>query len=291
MSLNSAPPVIEIGPQDTGLQAAFCDYVPQVFGRADFRRWCAWGEWNDDYRAYAMLEDGRVVANASVMRMRLLLEGQEVRGWQLGAVGCIPSHRGRGLARGVMQAALEACGSEPVILFANPKVRQFYPRFGFQPWKQTLFAAGHEAVPHGPPAPTLDPEDAAVRAGLAALSRDGLPVTERFGARGYSTIATWQPASGFGRPLRRLGDDAWVFAGVEGDTLYLDDVFAREPFDLRAWIPRLIDRPIRSIHFGFTPERWWPEATEAGEDLEADLFVRDLSPSREPHRFPVMAHT
>ena|GEM_PF-3430567 len=70
--------------------------------------------------------------------------------------GCLPSHRGRGLARVVMSAALEACGDAPGLLFANPTVRQFYPRFGFQPWRQTLFAAGHEAVPEGPPAPTLD---------------------------------------------------------------------------------------------------------------------------------------
>ena len=94
--------VTEIRQVDTGLQELFCDYVPQVFRRADFRRWRAWGEWNGDYRAFALIEDGRVVANTSVMRMRLLLEGREVLAHQLGAVGCSPSHRGRGLARVVM---------------------------------------------------------------------------------------------------------------------------------------------------------------------------------------------
>jgi GNAT superfamily N-acetyltransferase len=291
MRISPVLPVTEIGPRDAALQTAFCDYVPQVFRRVDFRRWCEWGEWDDDYRAFAMFEDGRVVANVSVMRMRLRLEGREVEAFQFGAVGCVPSHRRRGLSRGVMTAALEACGDAPVLLFANPNVRQFYPRFGFEPWPQTLFAAAHEAVPEGPPAPKLDLEDAKVRAGLATLSREGLPVTERFGARGYATIASWYAANGFARPLRRLGADAWVFADVEGDTLYLDDIFAREPFDLRAQIPRLIDRPIRSIRFGFTPERWWPGAVEAGEDVEADLFVRKLPLSREAHRFPVLAHT
>ncbi|RKH01603.1 GNAT family N-acetyltransferase [Corallococcus carmarthensis] len=283
--------VTEIGAGDIQSQELFCDYVPQVFRRADFRRWRAWGEWNDDYRAFGLMESGRVVANASVMRMRLLLEGREVTAHQLGAVGCLPSHRGRGLARVVMNAALEACGDAPVLLFANPKVRQFYPRFGFQPQLQTLFAATHDAVPEGPPAPTLNLEDAAVRAGLATLSSEGLSSTERFGARSYATVASWPVANGFARPLRQLGSEAWVFAGVEGGTLYLDDVFAREPFDLRAWIPRLIDQPIRSIRFGFTPERYWPEAVTAGEDLEADLFVRNFRPSPEAHRFPVMAHT
>ncbi|RKH66995.1 GNAT family N-acetyltransferase [Corallococcus interemptor] len=283
--------VTRIGAQDRDLQQLLCDYVPQVFRRADFRRWCAWGQWNDDYHAFALMEAGRVVANASVMRMRLVLEGQEVTAYQLGAVGCVPSHRGRGLSRVVMSAALDACGDAPVLLFANPTVRQFYPRFGFQPQRQTLFAAAYDAVPEGPPAPTLSLDDAEVRAGLVALSREGLPSTERFGARGYATAASWPVANGFARPLRQLGSEAWVFAGVEGDTLYLDDVFAREPFDLRAWLPRLIDRPIRAIRFGFTPERYWPGAVEAGEDTEADLFVRDLRLSPEAHRFPIMAHT
>lgn len=58
MSLSATPPVTEIGPRDVALQAAFCDYVPQVFRRVDFRRWREWGEWNDDYRAFAVLEDG-----------------------------------------------------------------------------------------------------------------------------------------------------------------------------------------------------------------------------------------
>jgi GNAT superfamily N-acetyltransferase len=97
----------EITSLDTGQHPAFCDYVRAVFTRADFSRWCAWGEWRDEYRAFTVMEGDRVVANASVMRMKLLVDGQPVTGYQLGAVGCLPSHRGRGLARRAMTAALE----------------------------------------------------------------------------------------------------------------------------------------------------------------------------------------
>lgn len=291
MGSNPSPKVLEVGPRDTAIQAAFCDYVPQVFRRASFHRWTEWGEWDDDYHAFSVVEDGRVVANASVMRMRLLVEGRDVTAFQLGAVGCVPSHRGRGLARVAMEAALDACGDSPVLLFANKTVLDFYPRFGFAPQQETLFAAKHEATPGGTPAPRLDLAEAGVRAGLAVLSSEGLPVTERFGARAYSRIASWYEANGFARPLRQLSADAWVFASVEGDTLHIDDIFARGPFDLRAEVPRLIDRPITSIQFGFTPERWWPGAEPAGEDTEADLFVRGLTLPSAPHRFPAMAHT
>ncbi|PTL81483.1 GNAT family N-acetyltransferase [Vitiosangium sp. GDMCC 1.1324] len=285
------PAAVEIDHRDLARQAAFCGYVPQVFRTVDFRRWCEWGEWNDDYRAFAVLDEGRVVANASVTRMRLRIEGREVIGYQLGAVGCVPSHRGRGLSRVVMQAALDSCGDAPVLLFANKNVLDYYPRFGFTPQEQTLFGASFQAEPGGEPAPVLDLAQAHVRAGLASLSDEGLAVTERFGARGYSRIASWYAANAFSRPLRQLHADAWVFAGVEDGTLYVDDIFAREPFDLRPHIPRLIDQPITAVHFGFTPERWWPQAGVIGEDTEAWLFVRNLVLPPGPHRLPVMART
>ncbi|MFL5349096.1 MAG: GNAT family N-acetyltransferase [Hyalangium sp.] len=285
------PTAVEIDHRDRALQAAFCDYVPQVFRTVDFRRWCAWGEWNDDYRAFAVLDEGRVVANASVMRMRLCIEGREVIGYQLGAVGCVPSHRGRGLSRMVMQAALAYCGAAPVLLFANENVRDFYPRFGFTPREQALFGTALHVEPEGEPAPVLELAEPHVRAGLVSLCDEGLAVTGRFGARGHGRIASWYAATAFSRPLRQLRGDVWVFAGVEDGTLYIDDVFAREPFDLRAHIPRLIDQPITAVRFGFTPERWWPRAGVVGEDTEAHLFVRNLAPPPGPHRFPVMART
>jgi GNAT superfamily N-acetyltransferase len=288
---NRAPSAVTIGPHDRALQAAFCDYVPQVFRTVDFRRWWAWGEWNDDYRAFAVLDEGRVVANASVTRMRLQLEGREVIGYQLGAVGCVPSHRGRGLSRVVMQAALDSCGAAPVLLFANENVLDFYPRFGFAPWEQMLFGVACYAEPGLEPVPVLELAEAPVRAGLAALCDEGLAVTTRFGARGHARIASWYAANAFSRPLRQLRADAWVLAEAKDGTLYIDDVFAREPFDLRPHRPRLIDQPITAVHFGFTPERWWPQAGVIGVDEEAYLFVRNLERPSGPHRFPVMART
>ncbi|MFE8601224.1 GNAT family N-acetyltransferase [Archangium violaceum] len=287
----TTPTIVEIGHRDHALQATFCDYVPQVFRTVDFRRWREWGEWNDDYRAFAVLDEGRVVANASVTRMRLCVGDRELTGYQFGAVGCVPSHRGQGLSRVVMQAALDACGAAPVLLFANENVTGFYPRFGFIPWKQELFGAAFHATPESEPAPVLELAEPSIRAGLVSLLDEGLAVTGRFGARGHARIASWYAANAFSRPLRQLSAEAWVFAGVENGTLYIDDIFAREPFDLRPHIPRLIDQPITAIHFGFTPERWWPQASVLGEDTEAWLFVRNLVPPPGPHRFPVMART
>lgn len=275
---------------DTHLHPAYCDYVRSVFTRADFSRWCAWGEWNDDYRAFSVFEGDRVVANASVMRMKLLIEGQPLLGYQLGAVGCRPSHRGRGLARRALSEALEACGDAPVLLFANPTVLDFYPRFGFVPEEESLFGVEHDVAPAGPPAEVLDVSDPALRRRLHALSAEGTPLSARFGAVDTGRILTWYYANGFARPLRRLADDLLVVADVEDDALCIDAILAAAPTDLRPLLPRLVDRPVTRLRFGFTPEVWWPSAAAAGTDPEPCLFVRGLQPPR-PHKFPLLAQT
>ncbi|WP_096331925.1 GNAT family N-acetyltransferase [Nannocystis exedens] len=280
-----------IDQRSSRLQAAYWEYISEVFPGIDFRRWCEWGEWDDDYRAFAVVEDGRVLANASVSRMRLRVQGRDIVGCQLGAVGCLPEHRGRGLARAAMTAALAHCGDAPVLLFANETVRHFYPRFGFVPRPQHVFGAEHGAAPAPDPAPVVDLADPAQRASFRALAALATPISDRFGARGYGSIATWYAANGFASPLRALNEDAWVFAKIEGDVLHIDDIVARAPFDLREQLPRLIDRPIRALRFGFTPDLWWPQAEPVEVEADAYLFVRGLATRSLPDRFPVLART
>lgn len=270
--------------------AAFERYVHTVFPSASFARWMAWGEWNEDYRAVALVDGDEIIANVSLTRMHLLLEGCLRSAWQLGAVGVVPAWRGRGLSRQVMDAALAVTDDDPVLLFANPKVRDFYPRFGFVPCQSATFMANYTCEPSANPAPTLFGDDAATRALIHHLAESGLSSTRCFGARGYGRIATWYLANGLVPDPRQLDDHTLVFSRVEADCLVIDDILAAQSFDLRAAIPRLIDSPVCRIRFGFTPDVWWPEGCTASVDEEADLFMRGLSPVQ-PHCFPVLAHT
>jgi len=67
------------------------------------------------------------------------------------------------------------------------------------------------------------------------------------------------------------------------------DVIAQHPFDLGAVLPRVIEREIVQVEFGFTPERWWP--TAVAERPHSELFVRGLELPTEPFKFPVLTHT
>ncbi|UOF16839.1 hypothetical protein IEQ11_09480 [Lysobacter capsici] len=190
-----------------------------------------------------------------------------------------------------MQAALAHCGDAPILLFANERVLDFYPRFGFAPAPQSLFALDWLAHPEPTQAPALDLADPSVRAAFLRAAASARPVSQRFGARDYGRTATWYAANGYASPLHRLDEDVWVFAQTEDGVLTIEDVFAAAPVDWPAAIGRLIDQPIRELRFGFTPQRDWPRARVLGEEADAGLFVRNLTTGSLPSRFPLLART
>jgi len=66
----------------------------------------------------------------------------------IGRVATIKSHRGRGIATGVMQALIDACvvmGGERQILHAQISARKFYEKLGFTAYGEEFDDAG---IPH-----------------------------------------------------------------------------------------------------------------------------------------------
>lgn len=269
-------------------RAAFCRYVRQVFKSVAFDRWIDWGQWTADYRAYAWFEGEQAIANASLHRMHLIVDGEPIDAWQLGAVGVVPAARGRGLARTILRQVLATHGEQPLFLFANPNVLDFYPRFGFAPREETVFRAEIAAQPAAP-APAFDASTSANRDLLCALA-SAAPVSRRFAAVGHGPIVLWYLANGLVPTPRLLGRDTLIFSEQQGDELYLYEVLSTAPVDLMAVLPHLIEKPIRRVRFGFTPDVIWPKAQACGADPDPYLFVRGLSPPP-PHKFPLLAQT
>jgi Acetyltransferase (GNAT) domain len=98
-----------------------------------------------------------------------VINGKARSGYQIGAVATHSNHRNRGPARLLMKEVLGKLDApdQPVILFANPSVLDFYPRFGFRRLAQDRFIARANLNPVGPPAPTLNITRPTDRAWLA----------------------------------------------------------------------------------------------------------------------------
>jgi ribosomal protein S18 acetylase RimI-like enzyme len=279
---------------DTSRHDAFLRYVSRVFPRADFRPWYACGGWTSRYETHATADGDELVANVSVMRMRAVIGGREVRAAQLGAVGSVPEVRGRGLVRPLLERVLAELERETelVYLYANDRVLDFYPRFGFRRVQESTFELEAAADPAFAPAPRLDLDDRAQRdAWLAACARS-VPPTERFGARDYGPVALWHACAFYRRDVYVLSEgEVYAVAVQRGDALHLLDVAAPRRFDLLEIVPRLVRAPVARVRFGFCPELWAPAARAVGpsEDL---LFVRgDVELPREPFQLPKLAET
>lgn len=117
---------------DDRLKDSFNDLAIKTFG-LDFRGWYNRGYWNDQYIPYSFIHEGKVIANASVYKMSICINGEQLKGIQIGTVMTDEHHRHQGLAKQLMLHIMkeyeEAC--DFMYLFANETVLDFYPKFGF----------------------------------------------------------------------------------------------------------------------------------------------------------------
>jgi GNAT superfamily N-acetyltransferase len=267
-----------------------------VFGQnADFLRWYAAGGWDDSYRVFALATaSGEIVSNVSVTEMNLVLEGEKLKGFQFGAVGTVPAWRGRGLSRRVIEEVITELEprADMFLLFANDKVLDFYPRFGFRREREMIFASDHAVAPRRRVEPLAleEPESQAL---LRRLCLSAEPATRRFGACGYANIFFWHALSNFRRDAYYLAEhDAVIVARRRKETLTIFDILAERPFELGPVLPSLVDAPIRRLEFEFCPERFWPQALPVRPYEGDSLFVRSSrAMPAEPFKFPTTGHT
>ena len=231
---------------------------------------------------FALVEGDQIISSASLYRMALLLRGQPVQGFQLGSVGTLPEHRGRGLQRAVMPRLLEQTRADDLVfLFANHLVLDFYPRFGFERVREHLFRVDCAISPQGSPLRALDIASADDRSLVLGLAKRAQPVTTLFGARDYGTVVLWYWSNLYPKGLRYSAElDVIFVVDQSGELLRIYDVLATGELDLAAQLPRLIHAPITAVELGFTPTRYFPDASPKVDYTDSPLFVRG------PHRLP-----
>ena len=164
---------------------------------------------------------------------------------------------------------------QPVILFANNSVLNFYPRFGFKRLPQRRSVAAAALHPAGVQALRCDMSNASDRTRLAALCAKARPARGRLTARGYYWLALWnltcEPITLSWVPEH----DAAVAFAVENENLIIHDVITTQPFDLSLIVPTLITQPTTEVELLLDSDDFWPTmAHPARDDSKSPLFVR-----------------
>jgi len=258
--------------RDDTLRQSFNALAEDTFG-LNFENWYRNGFWNNCYDPYSVVEDGRVVANVSVNRTDLMMDGQLRRVYQLGTVMTAPEYRNRGYIRAIMsEIEKDISDGEGVYLFANDAVLEFYPKFGFRRGKETVFSRTVEQT--APCTMEQIPMDGpAAWAKLDVAMRESVPFSacEMVGNPGLIFFYAAQFLREDVYYSRAL--DAWAIAEREGEHLLLHSVFSRKPQHLTDVIGAF-GPEVKQVTLGFTPLETEGFTARTLEEPDCTFFVK-----------------
>lgn len=237
--------------------------------------------------------EGRCVANISAFSLPLIVNGIFVRaaGLQSGAVR--PEHRGKGLYRDVMEAALRHCdaeGFEAIALLTDTP--GLYHRHGFRTLAQHRFSGPAPTGGQAGPLRRLDIDSEADVTLLGRLLDGRRPVSDRFAPLRQKEMFLFNAALMPDLILDLMEETGAIIAwrmGEDGDFDLLDVVGARIP-SLADILASLHIAPARiTVHFAPDHLEWaGAAAAEVGDMVFMLRGPEGLSP-RQPFGLPPMA--
>jgi GNAT superfamily N-acetyltransferase len=257
--------------------------------------WYEKGFWDDKYIPYSYLAGDEIVANVSVNKMELILDGERRKAIQIGTVMTHPDCRGQGLSAALMNYVLEEWMGEYDLfyLFANRSAVDFYPRFGFEAIAESQFTLDLKGRKDqkNRPLRKLDPSDPGTVKRIYDLVRNRKPISEVFGVENERALAIFLCLYVYNRCLYYLEEEAILaICRKEGRTLHLYDLICADEFDSDAVINRLADQSVREVVFYFTPDLLDIELHCAPFKSEDTFYVRgELFKQTRPFKYPQTA--
>lgn len=114
------------------IRRSFNELAQKTF-ELSFEQWYQNEYWGDSYIPHVLLDNGRVIANASVNIINTVWQNKSRCYIQLGTVMTDPEYRNKGLASFLLNTIIAEWEAkcDAIYLFANDSVLDFYPKFGF----------------------------------------------------------------------------------------------------------------------------------------------------------------
>lgn len=266
--------LVEIGPRDHMLHDSYIAFITRVAGGQTFKPWADRGGWGDDYTAFALVENGEIIATIGRMSMRFVIDGAISVGYQLGAIATRLDRRNEGHMRRLLEhiLALPPLDNRTTLIFAVPNAAAIYPKFGFErvtEWQFLLPVSS--SSPNQRPAVLLDISHADDRALLSDACREAIELSEDFCAVDYYPILLWHLSHRALTAVRLIDPEAIVIVQQTGGSLHICDIVTHSKFAIMDHVSTLATGPVETVSFGFNPQGWLSlEDIEKLERFETD---------------------
>lgn len=286
--------------EDHLLRKSFNELAAQIFG-IHFENWYEKGFWTDKYEQYSFADDSRIIANVSVNKLDLIINGEIKKAIQIGTVMTHPDYRNQGLSARLMKTALadveEQC--DFIYLFANPSVLDFYPKFGFQARDEYQYTLDFRKLGDGAREQTekQTEKQAERRASIRRLdgrrdedlrfiydfAADRLPVSRRLGTGNAAELLMFYCMYVFQNDLYYVEkDDVLVICKQDQQQFNLFDVVSRSEVEIDSVILQLAQEGTTEVVFHFTPDNLETACQKTIYQGNEVLFVKSKGDSSFP---------
>lgn len=274
---------------------SFNELAKLVFG-LDFSQWYEKGCWNDSYICYSYMDGEKVIANASISKMTVVVNGVEYKAIQVGTVMTHPDYRHKGLARKLMDVIIDKYEKqyEFIYLFANETVLDFYPKFGFSRVQESRYFLDADGLQKksNTMIRKLDVENINDLFLLKLYSKERIPTSSILGVKDNKSLLMFYFLIAFPNSIYFIEDeDVIVLFEKEDEELHLFDVVSRSKIDIVDVLSYITSSDIKRIIFHFIPDCKDIES-EVIDTKEDVLFIRPMIKfGIERPLFPLTSHS
>ncbi|MEC1177414.1 GNAT family N-acetyltransferase [Metasolibacillus meyeri] len=263
----------------------------------DFRGWYNRGYWNNKYIPYSFIDEGKVISNASVNKMSIIIDGKMYKGIQIGTVMTDENYRNKGLAKQLMQHIMKEYENtyDFMYLFANDTVLDFYPKFGFTRLHESEFS--------------LDLAKSSIQMSMDAkvkqltIEKD-LALLEKFAKNRYTnsmildvehneSLLMFYFTIVFHEAIFYVEDlETIVLMVEEEDTLHIFDIISLNAQNVEAVLASVVNETTKKVIFNFTPDFSIEgmKATIMSNDDDALFVLTKESLLKGNFMFPLTSH-
>lgn len=271
------------------LRRSFNKLAENTFG-ISFENWYQNGFWNDLYIPYSIVKKEEVIANVSVNLIDISNDERTLHLIQLGTVMTKTEYRNQGLIRKIMTEIDKdfAHWIDRIFLFANDEVLDFYPKFGFEKAREFQYSKyvniTEKATIKHSPMKCRNEWNVLVQAINSSRFCGRFDMTNNSDLVMFYVSNFMQENIYYNEELR-----AYVIAEIDGDSLFIHNVFAESHVELDKIIASFGDR-IKKVSLGFVPkDANGYDVKELKED-DTTLFVRGFSFENKELMFPTLSH-
>lgn len=283
--------------KDDKYRKSFNDLAIKTFC-LDFDKWFKEGFIDENYINYSFLCGEKIVANVSVNKFNIIYNGKLNKAIQLGTVMTDENYRNNGLIRKLMDIILKEYESYDLIyLFANQRVLDFYPKFGFKriiEGKYEMNANQVSGIKLNSNIIKLDLENEEHKRIIKRIVENRVPLSQKLCAIKDNWPLYIHCNYEFKEDLYYLQEeDIIVILRRDNNIITLYDILSEKSFDLDKIILQVIKENDEKISFEFIPEsKKYEIAFKLNNENVDTLFVfKDKETLEDGIVFPMTSHT